>query len=72
MRSFVDDRGRSWQVVVGKESYGCLVLLFSVEGGGEMRRLMLAAASRLEAESQLVRSTEEELRAWLREAESLV
>ncbi len=69
MRSFVDDRGQSWQAVVGKESYGTLVLLFSAEGGGEMRRLVLAAASRLEAESRLVHSSDDELRAWLRDAD---
>ena len=69
MRSFVDDGGRSWQAVVGKESYGSLMLLFSAEGSGKMRRLALPAASRLEAENRLAHSTDDELRAWLREAE---
>lgn len=54
--------------MVGKESYGNMVLLFTAEGSGELRRLVLAAASRLEAEGQLAGWSEDELRLRLRHA----
>jgi len=67
MRSFVDERGERWEVAVGKESYGNLVLLFT--SGDRIRRLVLAATSRLEAEGELVSLSEVELRARLASAE---
>ena len=43
MRRFTDDAGRPWQVVLGKESWGTLVLLFSPDDGGESRTNILTA-----------------------------
>lgn len=69
MRDFVDHRGKHWEAAIGKESYGTLVLLFSAAGSGEIRRLVLEAASRLEAEGELARLNTDDLRSRLRDAE---
>lgn len=69
MRSFVDQEGRRWQAVVGKESYGMLVVLFSQDESREVLRSTLRAATRIEAESELAELTEVELRERLAAAE---
>ncbi len=53
MRSIDDSAGVTWDVAVGKESYGSMVLLFSRRGSREMRRVSIEANSRLEAERML-------------------
>lgn len=46
MRRFEDATGRSWEAVVGRESWGALVALFvPVGGGGQVREAALGAES---------------------------
>jgi len=56
---------RLWEVVIGKESWGTLVLLFSPVSGGHVRKSVLAAETMLEAEAELGAMTDSELRARL-------
>lgn len=69
MRSFTDEQGRHWEVAVGKESYGTLVLLFTARRNGELRRAALGSASRVEAEGELAGLSEDALRTQLAAAE---
>lgn len=65
MKSFTDDSGREWDVLVGRESWGAPVLLFSARRGGENRTVPLVADTRLGAEQLLEGLSEIELRARL-------
>ncbi len=53
MRSIEDHAGVVWDVAVGKESYGAMVLLFFRRGDDEIRRISIDASSRLEAEGMV-------------------
>lgn len=68
MRAFVDDRGQRWQVVLGKESWGTLVLLFSPDAGGETRTSILSSETMRDASAELDAMTDDELRARLRDS----
>jgi hypothetical protein len=68
MRAFHDDEGRRWQVVLGKESWGTLVLLFTPAGAGESRTSVLAAETMLAASAELDAMTDDDLRARLRDS----
>ncbi len=68
MRGFVDDAGRAWQVVLGKESWGTLVLLFSPDDGGEARTSVLRAETAFAANAELDALTDAELRDRLRDS----
>ena len=68
MRGFVDDAGRAWQVVLGKESWGTLVLLFSPAGAGETRTSVLAAETMFAANAELDALTDQDLRDRLRDS----
>ena len=65
MRSFVDPAGASWQVTIGKESWGTLVLLFSPSGPGGARTIILQAETMFDATVELERLTDDELRTRL-------
>lgn len=65
MRVFIDEQGQSWTASVGRESYGMLVVLLVADGGGEVRKAMLAAETRLEAQQELQEMSEAELNARL-------
>ncbi len=65
MRSIEDHSGATWDVAVGKESYGNMVLFFSRRGGREVRRVTIEANSRLEAERMLRSLETESLRSKL-------
>jgi hypothetical protein len=69
MRIFEDDAGRAWDVVVGRESYGAPVLIFSLRDGNEVRKRMLASERMLDANQELSDLTEDELREQLRASE---
>jgi hypothetical protein len=64
MRSFTDPHGRRWDAVLGKESYGTLVIIFTPRGGGEgeVRKAILAAQDQLAGARELDALGEEELR----------
>lgn len=65
MRAFHDALGRRWQVVLGKESWGTLVLLFSPDDGGESRTSVLTAETMLAASAELDAMSDDDLRARL-------
>lgn len=68
MRDFVDERGRRWDVTVGKESWGTLSLLFSRHRGREVRTQTLTEETPMAAERLLGELTDDELRERLTEA----
>jgi len=54
MRSFLDSRGRLWDAVVGRESWGRVVMIFvPADGAGEVLEAPLAASGYEEAERDL-------------------
>lgn len=65
MRSFTDGEGREWDVTVGRQSWGNLVLLFSPRRGTDNRTLLLAAETARQAEAELAGLSAEDLRARL-------
>jgi hypothetical protein len=68
MRAFDDLDGRRWQVVLGKESWGTLVLLFSPDGGGDTRTSVLSAETMLAASAELDAMSDDDLRVRLRDS----
>ncbi len=62
MRELVDVEGRKWDAVVGKESWGTLVIIFSPRDGGAPRKNILHAETSFDAERELAAMLEEELR----------
>ena len=54
-----------WEVVVGRESWGTLVLLFTPLAGGDVRKSVLAAETPLAAETELGAMTDDQLRVSL-------
>lgn len=62
MRSFEDANGNIWDVSLGRESWGTLVLLFARRQGDEVRKTILASETTLEAQTELDTLAEEELR----------
>lgn len=69
MRGFTDGDGRPWDAMVGRESWGTLVLLFSPRGEGGNRTLPLAAETVRQAEAELAALSDEALRARLAESQ---
>lgn len=63
MRRFEDPRGRTWDVIVGRESFGALYALFvpSGETRAETRQALMEAESQPEAQETLSSMTDEEL-----------
>jgi hypothetical protein len=68
LRSFTDDAGRLWQVVLGKASWGTLMLLFSPADGGDTRASILAAETTFAANAELDALSDHELRDRLRDS----
>lgn len=62
MRNFRDAEGREWDVVVGRESWGTLVLLFSPRVGSDNRVSPLPSETTREAEQELLALDDDELR----------
>ena len=67
MRALVDEHGQRWQVVLGKESWGTLVLLFSPDAGGDVRTSVLSSETMRDASAELEAMTDDDLRARLRD-----
>ena len=63
MRRYVDPRGRTWDVVVGRESFGALYALFvpAAETRAETRQALLQADSQTAARQGLEAMSEDEL-----------
>lgn len=69
MRTVTDEAGRVWDVAVGKESWGTLVLLFSSRNGEPPRRFVLGVDTAFDASRELASLTEAELRERLASAQ---
>ncbi|QKT04640.1 hypothetical protein HUS23_12895 [Ectothiorhodospiraceae bacterium 2226] len=70
MRSFIDNAGQAWDVAVGKESYGNLVLLFAPrDEEGYVRKTVMGATSLIDAERELRTLTEQDLQRRLEHSE---
>jgi hypothetical protein len=63
MRRYTDREGGSWDVVVGRESFGALYAIFVPAGDnpGPARQTLLQAESQLDAETEVADRTPEEL-----------
>lgn len=68
MRRLEDSRGRDWEVIVGRASWGTFQLLFVPDGDGEVRQVHLEATSAGEAERRLAGFSEEELQGYLEDS----
>lgn len=68
MRRFTDASGAAWQVTIGKESWGTLVLLFSPAGPGDARTSILHSETSFDASVELDALTDDDLRARLAES----
>lgn len=53
MRRFTDPRGASWEVVVGRESWGAFFAIFIPREEAPLRQTMLAASGQEEAGREL-------------------
>jgi hypothetical protein len=54
MRRFTDSRGRTWEVVAGRESWGGFVALFiPVEGDETLRQAPLLASGHEQANAEI-------------------
>ena len=65
MRRFQANDGALWDAVVGHESWGTFVVLFSPVAGGAARKSILAQESALDAETELGEKSEDDLRVLL-------
>ena len=62
MRKFVDDGGRTWDVVMGRESWGTVVAIFVVQDGSEPpRQALMDVKSPEEGTRRLSGMTDEDL-----------
>lgn len=68
MRHYVDECGRGWTVLVGRESYGMQVLLFFPDGGGEVLKALMAADTRLGGQQELDGMNDDDLAVALESA----
>ena len=68
MRRFSAKDGALWDAVIGRESWGTFVLLFTPAGGGDARKVTLAEESALAAEAELGAKSDDDLRAMLSES----
>lgn len=53
MKRFVDEHGREWDVVLGRESWGSLLALFVPRDHGAPRQALLATSDYNAAEQEL-------------------
>jgi hypothetical protein len=65
MRRFSASNGALWDAVVGHESWGTFVVLFTPVAGGGARKAVLAEETALLAETELGAKSDAELRALL-------
>lgn len=63
MRRYTDPKDRSWDVVVGRESFGALYAIFVPAAGmrAEIRQTLLRAESQMAAQESLAELSNEEL-----------
>jgi hypothetical protein len=68
MRRFAANDGALWDAVIGHESWGTFVVLFTPVRGGDARKVILSEETALAAETGLGEKTETELRALLEDS----
>ena len=68
MRRFAAKDGALWDAVIGHESWGTFVMLFTPAAGGDARKVMLPEETVLAAETELGVKSDDELRALLAES----
>lgn len=69
MRTVTDERGRAWDVAIGRGSYGTALLMFSLRTDNENRTSLLASETVRDAERELAALSEEALRQHLAESQ---
>ena len=65
MRRFSSRDGALWDAVIGHESWGTFVVLFTPVAGGDARKFTLVEDTALAAETELGEKSDDELRALL-------
>jgi hypothetical protein len=68
VRTISDAAGRIWDAVLGKQSFGTLLVLFTPRQGGESRTSILQSESMLDAERELDGMSDDELLARLHDS----
>ena len=68
MRRFSAPDGALWDAVIGRESWGTFVVLFTPAAGGEPRKAVIAEETALSAETELGAKSDAALRALLAES----
>ncbi len=71
MRRYIDPRGREWDVVVGRESFGALYALFVPAGEtrAETRQALLQQDSKPRAQAAVEAMSEDEMNELFERAE---
>lgn len=65
MRRFSASDGALWDAVIGHESWGTFVILFTPAAGGDARKCVLPEETALAAETELGERSDAELRELL-------
>lgn len=65
MRRFTASDGAEWDAILGHESWGTFVVLFTPVQGGMVRKAILAAETAMGAETELGALEDDDLRALL-------
>ena len=68
MRRFSANDGALWDAVIGHESWGTFVILFTPRAGGDARKVTMVEETALSAETELDAKSDDELRALLSES----
>jgi hypothetical protein len=68
MRRFTANDGALWDAVVGHESWGTFVVLFTPVAGGAARKSILAGETAIAAETELDAKSDDNLRALLEDS----
>ena len=68
MRRFSASDGALWDAVIGHESWGTFVMLFTPVAGGDARKVTMLEETALSAETELDAKSDDELRALLSES----
>ena len=65
MRRFSSNDGALWDAVIGHESWGTFVIVFSPVAGGDARKVTMSEETALAAETELDAKSDDDLRALL-------
>jgi len=68
MRRFSANDGALWDAVIGHESWGTFVMLFTPVAGGDARKSTMVEETALSAETELDAKSDDQLRVLLSES----